>query len=397
MLKRMSKLLLSFLLLFDIIFASELDINEISSKRYILYNMNENKLLLKKGENDRVSVASLTKIMTAIVAIENIDNYNNTVVITNEMLKDIAWDVAVTGFKVNEKVTYNDLLYATLLNSGADAVNGLVFSVSKNTDEFVKLMNNKVNELKLKNTHFTNPIGLYDSENYSSAYDMAEILKYALKNEKFKEVFSAYKYKLSNGKTVKRTVDEYGDKANIDLSYIQGAKTGYIKDAGYCLASIANLSGVDYLLITLNASIKGNHAVDSNKIYTYYGNNYSYKNIVNTDDFVVDLKTKYSSSKNIKIKSSVSLEKYLDNTFKKDDIIYEYTGLEVIDATKKYDIIGKVKVIYNDEVLDEFDLILNQELTLNFFGVVKKNLIYIVLFIIAIITAGSFFSKKRRV
>lgn len=397
MLKRMSKLLLSFLLLFDIIFASELDINEISSKRYILYNMNENKVLLKKGENDRVSVASLTKIMTAIVAIENIDNYNNTVVITNEMLKDIAWDVAVTGFKVNEKVTYNDLLYATLLNSGADAVNGLVFSVSKNTDEFVKLMNNKVNELKLKNTHFTNPIGLYDSENYSSAYDMAEILKYALKNEKFKEVFSAYKYKLSNGKTVKRTVDEYGDKANIDLSYIQGAKTGYIKDAGYCLASIANLSGVDYLLITLNASIKGNHAVDSNKIYTYYGNNYSYKNIVNTDDFVVDLKTKYSSSKNIKIKSSVSLEKYLDNTFKKDDIIYEYTGLEVIDATKKYDIIGKVKVIYNDEVLDEFDLILNQKLTLNFFGVVKKNLIYIVLFIIAIITAGSFFSKKKRV
>ena len=228
--KNISKILIFFLLFFDIIFASEIDL---VSEKYILYNLNDDTVLTLKDEKEQTSIASLTKIMTVIVAIENIENYNSKVTITSNMINDIAWDVATAGFKVGETLTYNDLLYGAILPSGADAVNALAISISGDKDKFVKLMNDKVKDLKLKNTHFSNVIGLYSENNYSSAYDMAQILKYALKNKKFKEVFESRSYTFSNGKKVRSTIEKYNQNSNSNISYITGSKTGYIRKAGY--------------------------------------------------------------------------------------------------------------------------------------------------------------------
>ena len=111
------------------------------------------------------------------------------------MFDGIAWDVAVVGFKKGEKVTYDDLLYGAMLESGADATNALAILVSGNKKDFVQKMNEKARELNLQNTSFANVVGLYDKNNYSSAYDMAELLKYALKNPKYKELFETKTYK----------------------------------------------------------------------------------------------------------------------------------------------------------------------------------------------------------
>ena len=175
----LNKILLSFVLFlacffqtfYTEIYAEELELN---SEKYILYNMNDNEVILSKDENKKAYIASLTKIMTVLVAIENIDDYDKKVTITYDMLKDIDWDVTVVGFKTGEKVTYDDLLYGAMISSGADAVNALAISISGSKSKFIELMNNKVKELNLKNTHFANVVGLFDEENYSTAYDVSK-------------------------------------------------------------------------------------------------------------------------------------------------------------------------------------------------------------------------------
>ena len=289
--KIVATIIISFMFSITNVLSETLDL---ISDKYILYNLNENKILMQKNENDETQVASLTKIMTTIVAIENIKSYDEKVTITKEMVNDIEWDVAKIGLKAGDVVTYNDLLYGAILPSAADCVNALAISISGSYQEFVKLMNNKVKELNLTHTHFQNVVGLYSKDNYSSAYDMAEILKYSLKNKKFKQIFETKDYTLTNGKKIKSTLKTYNQKVGEDVSYITGAKTGYIRLAGNCLASTATIDNVNYLLITLNAysTKKSPHILDATKTYKYFSSNYSYKNILDKNDIIVKLKTK---------------------------------------------------------------------------------------------------------
>jgi len=380
MAERLNKTILIILLLFDIVFASE---TNLSSKNYILYNLNDNTIIDSKNPNDEANIASLTKIMTTIIAIENIKDFNDKVTITSNIFDDISWDIHVTGFKVGEKLTYNDLLYSAILDSGADAVNALAINTSKSRDAFIKKMNAKVKELGLKNTEFDNVIGKDSKHNYSSAYDLAQILMYALKNPTFKKVFTTKKYTLTNGKTIKRSVNQYTSK---DISYIKGAKTGYYDDAKYCLATIATLNKVNYLFVSLGAYPKGEHLSDHIKEYNYFDSNYGYKTIVSKDTKIVTLKTKYAKEKEIDIYSNINIEKYLKNDFDKNKIKYEYSGLdEIAYNLKKGTKIGEVKIIYNNQELDNFDLIYNGTLTFSLLLYLWINKVYIIVFIIILL------------
>lgn len=389
--KRISKIILVFLLLFDIVFASEVKLN---SKNYILYNMNDDIILDEKDSHKEVNIASLTKIMTVLIAVENIENYKDKVTITSNVFDDISWDIHVTGFKVGEKLTYDDLLYAAMLNSGADAVNALALNTAKSYNDFIKKMNKKVKDLGLKNTEFDNVIGKDSNHNYSSAYDLAQILKYALQNKKFKKVFSAEKYTLSNGIKVKRSVTKY---ATSDISYITGAKTGYYDDALYCLATTATLKKVDYLFISLGAKTKGDHLKDHVKEYTYFDKNYGYKKIVSEDTNIVTLKTKYAKEKEVKVNAGVNIEKYLKNDFDKDKVEYKYTGVdEIVYNLKKGTKIGEVKINYEGKELDHFDLIYYGSLTFSLLTFLWVNKIYwIILLVLIVILIGFIYFKKN--
>ena len=388
---------LTSILLFCNVFAENLDL---ISDKYILYNLNDNKILMQKNENEETQIASLTKIMTIIVAIENITDFDEKVTITKDMVNNIEWDVAKIGLKSGDIVTYNDLLYGAMLPSAADCVNALAISISGNYKDFIELMNNKVKELKLKHTHFENVVGLYSKDNYSSAYDVAEILKYSLKNQKFKQIFEAKEYVLTNGKKINSTLKTYNKKVGEDISYITGAKTGYIKLAGNCLASTATIDNVNYLLVTLNAysNKKSPHILDATSTYKYFSNNYSYKYILKKNDVVVNLKTKYAKEKNIDIHSSQEYQYYLKNDFNKESIKYEYDGIKEISYfTKKGTTLGKVKIKLNDEILETFELIYNENLTFSiasFLWINKAYVIAIILFIIILLKISK--RKKKR-
>lgn len=357
---KLFKICILCLLLISVVYAKEVDLN---SRRYILYNLNDNEIIDSYNENERISVASLTKIMTVIVAIENIEDYNEKVVITKDMLSGIARDVVKVGFKENEELTYDDLLYGAILNSGADAVNALALSICPDMNSFLDKMNEKVKELGLENSHFSDAVGLYKDDNYSSAYDVAQILMYALKNEKFRKIFETKEYTLSNGKTVHRTIDGYNKKSNVDVSFIKGAKTGYISEAGYCLASIATIDGVDYLLVTLGADKTPNQLLDHLKEYKYFSENYSYQDVVNKTDKIIRLKTKYSKEPYVDIYYYKDIKKYLKNDFDKNKVRIKFTGVsEISYFDKKGLVIGNIDINYGNEVLDNYDVVNNTNL-----------------------------------
>ena len=394
--KKIIKLLFFFVLLFDVVFASEL---ELTSERYILYNMNDNEVIMEKDANEEVSIASLTKIMTVIVAIENINNFDDKITITNNMINDIESDVSIAGFKVGDKLTYKDLLYGAMLPSGADAVNALAILVSGNKDKFVELMNNKVDKLGLKHTHFANVVGLYNQDNYSSAYDVAQILMYALKNPIFKSVFETKRYTYSNGKTTKSTLEYYSSKSNNNTSFITGSKTGYIKKAGYCLVSTSTLNDVNYLLVTLNAfsSDKASHIKDHIKTYKYFANNYGYKTVVDNDTIVLTLKTLYAKEKEIDIKANTIVEKYLKNDYDLGKLGYKYNGInEISYFTDSGSKIGNVEIYYDGKVIDKFDLIYYGSLTFDLIGFITDNIVLIIsVMLLIIIIVREFVMKKH--
>ncbi len=334
---------------------------KITSDKYILYDISDNRILEEKDSHIETQIASLTKIMTTIVAIENIDDFNKEVIIKKEMIETLTRDIAQMGFKVGEKYTYNDLLYATMLPSAADAANALAVSIGGSIKNFLVLMNNKAKELNLQNTHYSNSFGLTDKDNYSSAYDISVLLKYALNNEKFKSVFTAKEYKLTNDKVVKSTVYKFKSP------YIMGSKTGYTSKAGRCLASIATINESNLMFITLNNYNKNlNYITETNNVYKYYEENYSYKNIIDENDIITKIGTIDSKEKEYDVKVDKEYTYYLSNDFNKKDLIYEYEGeTHISSLDRKNKKIGRVKVKYNDEIIKEIDLFYDGSLNIS--------------------------------
>lgn len=338
---------------------------DVVSKNVVFYNLNDDTVLYEKGSNDRVSIASLTKITTGIVAIENIKDINETVTLTYaDFAGLVETNAAQAGFYVGETVTYKDLLYALLLPSGADAAQALARNVAGSNEAFVELMNNKAQELGLENTHYVNTTGLDDYGHYSSMVDVATIFKYALKNEIFKEIITTRSYTTSDGYlTFKSHVINTFNTMGID--YILGGKTGTTDDAGLCLATIASYNDVDYMLVTGGVPyVRGNtdHYIDAKDIYSYFTSNYSYKNVIDKDDSIVTLNTLYSKNDSVTFKANKELTLYLDNNFKKENLTYQYNGVHVITPNMdKGTVLGVVSIYNGETFIDSIEIVLAEK------------------------------------
>ena len=361
--KKLTLIFLFFLVNIQIVYAEEFNI---TSKSAILYNMNEEKILYQQKSEEKLQIASLTKIMTVITAIENNSDLEKKVAITKDMLKGIE-EYTQVGFKAGDTPSIKDLLYGAMLPSGADAVNALAIETSGSISKFVDLMNEKANKLNLKNTHFDNPVGMDSDNNYSTAADMAQLLIYCLKNNTFKEVFTAKEYKIECiNKTIKTTLVSYSRSYGLDVSEITGAKSGFTDGAGLCLASTSTLDGVNYLLITLGASTKNrsNAVKDSLEIYDYYSSNYSYQTVIKKGQKIKSIPIKWGKEKEYQIIAPKDIQLYSSNEIRKNRIKYLYTGTEEINYKyKKGDKIGTINITYEKDILYSYDVYLEKELT----------------------------------
>ena len=364
---------------------------DITGEYVSLYNMNEDILLYSKNDTKKTSIASLTKMMTTLVAIEEIDNLDKIVTIKE---RDFEGTVGYSkaGFKVGDKVTYRDLLYGIILPSGADAVNAVVNN-TLGYDKFIKKMNETSKRLGMNDTSYANPVGKDDENNYSTSNDLAKLLKYALKNETFKTIFTTKSYKTSNGINLESTVNSYKNILNTDE--IKGAKSGFTKDAGRCLASITTLNNVDYLLVVINSSTTSpyNAVKDTITIYDYYNNNYGDKNIINDDTFIKEIPVDFSKEKTYKITGSEDIEKYLKNN---TEVTYEYVGSDKITFnTKKGSKLGVVKIYDGDVLLATSNVYL--ENNIEYYPIITYVLIGItVIFVLLIIRKSSKKKHRRR-
>ena len=353
----MKKYLIAFLTILCIGIKSPL---AVTSQNIILYNLNDDNVLYEKNSHEKVSIASLTKIMTATVALENISDLSEKVIITSkDFLKTDGY--AKAGFKNGDIVTFEDLIYGILLPSGAEAVNATINNTLR--ENFVIEMNNIAKKIGLENTSFENPIGKDNDNNYSTAEDVAKLLKYALKNPEFKKIFTTKKYTTSNGLVLNSTLNRYSDV--FDTNKIIGAKSGFTKNAGRCLASITTLNDVNYLLVVLNAdqSIPSNAIKDSLEIYEYYDENYSYQIILDKDEVLKSIPIKFSKEKYYDIKGHENISKYLLNNTK-DNLKIVYDGKDEIDyKMAKGTLLGEIKIYDGENLLAKENVYLEKNIT----------------------------------
>ena len=206
-------------------------------------------ILYSKNSQEALPMASTTKIMTAICAIEN--TKPDTLITVNDAA------VGIEGSSVylakNEKITIIDLVYAMMLNSGNDAATALAYEVSGSVESFADLMNKTAQSIGAKDTHFTNPSGLYEEDHYTTASDLALISAYALENPLFASIVSTREKTITNGeKDYPRKLRNHNRLLSSYDGCI-GVKTGYTKKCGRCLVSSAFRDGVKLICVTLNA------------------------------------------------------------------------------------------------------------------------------------------------
>lgn len=250
-------------------------IDNLHSPNAILVRLDDHTILMRKNSEQKIYPASLTKIMTAIVAIENLSDLQKKIELPNAMFQKLnEADASMAGFQPNEKVKAIDLLYGVMLPSGAECCIGLADHIAGSEQGFVVKMNQKAEALGMSNTHFTNSTGLQDKNHYTTVKDLSILLSYALQNSTFRDIFTATHYstaptnKHSNGITFNSTMFKNIENPAISGGEILGGKTGYTDEAGLCLASLAKKEGKEYVLVTAGA--KGNHRSEQYNIEDAY-------------------------------------------------------------------------------------------------------------------------------
>ncbi|MBO7148709.1 MAG: D-alanyl-D-alanine carboxypeptidase [Clostridia bacterium] len=228
-------------------------------------------VIAEKDSGARVAPASLTKIMTAIVILENAQDLDASVTVSPKLYDKLYREGAsMAGFLPGEKVTLRDLLYGIMLPSGAEAAAAAAEYIAGSDSALVDMMNAKALEMGLSNTHFENIYGFDAEGHYSNAAEMAQILIYALENEQFREISSTQRYtvrptnKHPDGFTMKSTVfSKLGGKTP-EEAMIYGGKTGFTYDAGLCLATYGENNGNRYVSVVLGGP--GNHRTEQKQV-----------------------------------------------------------------------------------------------------------------------------------
>lgn len=217
----------------------------------------------EKNTHAEAYPASLTKMMTTLVALENIEDLSAPATIDEKTYKEMVENNAsMAGFRSGESVTFRDLLYGTMLSSGGEAANSLAVHVSGSTEIFVQLMNERADEIGLKDTNFTNPEGLHDDNQYTTAHDMGTLVDYALDNGHFKALFTKESFQTApttehpQGILLQSTVLSKLNGSEQEGFEILGGKSGTTHKAGESWATLGVKDEREYIVIAMGAPLK---------------------------------------------------------------------------------------------------------------------------------------------
>lgn len=340
---------------------------ELNSRIALIYDRASGRIMYEKNGNKQTPMASTTKIMTAIVVLEN-TNLKDTVTITS---KAAGTGGSRLGLKKNDKITVNDLLYGLLLRSGNDAAVALAIHVAGSIEGFAQMMNDKAKEMGLKNSHFVVPHGLDNEGHYTTAYELAKMADYALNIAKFKEIVSC--------KTATIYINGYAKKINNtnqllgSVSGVYGVKTGFTNGAGRCLVTACKRNDLDIITVIIGADTTKIRTTDTIKLIQYAYDNFEILNIKE----IVDRKLKQwldvnqgriYVNKGIKNNVELFLEELDFNTMAVqktniDKVEIEVNSIYYLEApVEKNQIIGNAKITLNGEVIDVIQMCVKEEI-----------------------------------
>lgn len=323
----------------------------LSAQSAVVIDAQMGRVIFEQNAYEKGEPASTTKIMTALVAIENA-KLDKTVKVSK---KAASVEGSSIWLEKGEKITLENLLYGLMLSSGNDAATAIAEGISGSEKKFVKLMNEKAEEIGLKNTHFYNPHGLNSEQHYTTAYELALIAREALKNPVFAKIVSTKKQTIPwEGHTYSRTLTNH----NKMLSLYEGAdgvKTGYTKSSGRTLVSSATKNGVQLIAVTLNSPDDWN---DHKELLDYGFERCESKIITPTGQTVRSVPVENG------LKASVNAvtDKNLTAVIVEGDtnkIKVKYTGLpsSVKAPVSKGDVLGKAVMYYDGKVIDSVDIV----------------------------------------
>ena len=320
-----------------------------SASSMVAVDLDNDYVYFDANKDDKRLIASITKIMTTIVTIENID-IDKKITVGKEVLK--AYGSAIY-INVGEKITIRDLLYG-LMRSGNDAAVVLAKNVAGSMEGFAHLMNELASNIGMKNSNFVNAHGLEENDgsaNYSTAYDMALITKYAMNNKTFREIFGTKNYVAKSSDKTYRWTNK--NKLLHSEDYITGGKTGFTKKARRTLVTTASRNNINVVVVTLN---DGNDFLDHKNMYEEIFRNYEAVKVLSKD--------------NIKIKDE---KVYKNDTLYLDEDIYvsvKNKNKDKIDVNydlfdeEKYssgDVVGYVSVSLNGNVIRKENIYVKKE------------------------------------
>ena len=335
----------------------------INSREAIVIDRKSKKIIYGKNENKRVPMASTTKIMTAIIVIENVKLDDEVIV----SAKAGGIGGSRLGLKKNDKITVKNLLYGLMLCSGNDAAIALAEYVAGSQEGFAEKMNNKAKELNLQNTHFVSPHGLDNPDHFTTAYELALITDYAMNNEIFAKIVSTQSYTVlinGNSKNIKNTNELLGY-----LEGVKGVKTGFTNNAGRCLVTCTNRNGFEIITVVLGADTKKFRTQDSIKLIEY---TYKYFREI---DITETINSKFLEWKRIN-QNKIILEKARKNSklelvydeIKNTQIPIKITDLDKIEIEvyslmylqtpiPEKTILGNLKIILDGEVIEIVNIV----------------------------------------
>ena len=341
----------------------ELDLN---SRIALIYDRASGNILFEKNGKKQTPMASTTKIMTAIVVLENA-NLKDTVTIDS---KAAGTGGSRLGLKKNDKITVNDLLYGLMLRSGNDAAVALAIHVGGSIDGFAQMMNDKAKEMGLTNSHFVVPHGLDNAEHYTTAFELAKMADYALNIEKFKEIVSTKVttiYINGYAKSINNTNQLLGS-----VSGVYGVKTGFTNGAGRCLVSSCKRDDLDIITVVIGADTTKLRTSDTMKLIEYAFNNYEIVNIkeiverrfeqwqeMNEDRIYVN---KGITNRVEVCLSEISVNNMAVKKTEVDKIDIEANTIFYLDApVVQGQIVGNVKVMLNNKTIEVLKIYIKNE------------------------------------
>lgn len=386
--------------------AEEETVPDIYSPSALLMDYSSGKILYEKNIYEKRYPASLTKIMTAIIVLENC-NLSDIATVSYDAVMSLSSGYVTANLQVGEELTVEQLLYVLMVGSSNDAAIVLAEHVSGSVEEFANLMNQKAKELGCTSTNFVNPNGAHDENHYSTAYDLALIAKYAMQNDTFRTLVSTTSYSLPTTNKydredrIFRTTNallqlDNSDRAdNYYYKYATGIKTGFTTPAGNCLIASANKNDLELITVVLGSgqteSGLSQRYLDTLSLFNYGYKTYMLKDIANAGEIVQTVNVKGATKKTKKLNISVANDVYalIKQSDKNSSLLPEITLNENLKAPiKKGDIVGSVK--YTVEGIDYAENLLAD-------SDVKKSkfLLELIIFIIILLIVWSYIKNKR--